>query len=468
MYNMPFAPFIGINMHGQSIMLGCGFVRQEIASSYDWLFDAFLEAMDGLALDNIITDQDIAMAQAIKRKTPTMIHRCCRWHIMKKAQEKLGPVLARNPYLVKDFNECIDFSFTPAEFEWKWVALLLKYEGLMHGHFEKLYEYRATCVPCYFKFMFFPLLQSTQRNKGFNAVLKRYVNPHKSILNFVKQYEKIQVHILMRESRNDYRTEHLEAQRWSCFPVERHAYKAYTRDIYVKFRTEFQMIGQYNMHPAGINFYHLEPNTEEVPGYGKRKYLVTVRPEAAIYDCECCKCHRDDLLCCHVLKIFTHLGVDEIPAHYIKHRWTQDAVPSAPPLTNESPPPDLPAESENQVQQVNMAMDFAKLAKKAMTSDETTAAVGRHMKEADVEVTKLNKLRKKRLKAPREAARAREASNANAPSGSGQPPAPYPPAPMDPPRSVTKGRSRSRRFQSALELHPKKNNNDATCLGKLL
>ena len=62
MYSMLFAPFIGINRHGQSIMLGCGFVRQELASSYDWLFDAFLEAMDGLAPDNIITDQDVAMA----------------------------------------------------------------------------------------------------------------------------------------------------------------------------------------------------------------------------------------------------------------------------------------------------------------------------------------------------------------------------------------------------------------------
>ncbi|XP_040249684.2 protein FAR1-RELATED SEQUENCE 5-like [Aegilops tauschii subsp. strangulata] len=242
MYNMPFAPFIGINRHGQSIMLGCGFVQQELASGYDWLFDAFLEAMDGLAPDNIITDQDVAMAQSIKRKFPATIHRCCRWHIMKKAQEKLGPVLARNPDLVKDFNECIDFSSTPAEFERKWAALQLKYEGLMHGHFEKLYEDRATWVPCYFKFRFFPFLQSTQRSEGFNAVLKRYVNPHKSILNFVKQYEKIQVHILVREGGNDYRTEHLEAQRWSRFPIERHAYKAYTRDIYVKFRTEFQMI----------------------------------------------------------------------------------------------------------------------------------------------------------------------------------------------------------------------------------
>ena len=66
MYNMPFAPFIGINRHGQTFMLGCGFVRQELETSFDWLFGTFLEAMDGLAPDNIITNQDWAMHNPLK------------------------------------------------------------------------------------------------------------------------------------------------------------------------------------------------------------------------------------------------------------------------------------------------------------------------------------------------------------------------------------------------------------------
>ena len=63
MYNMSFAPFIGINRHGQSFMLGCVFVRQELASSFDWVFQAFLEAMGGKPPNNFITDQDGAMRQ---------------------------------------------------------------------------------------------------------------------------------------------------------------------------------------------------------------------------------------------------------------------------------------------------------------------------------------------------------------------------------------------------------------------
>jgi hypothetical protein len=53
---MPFAPFIGINRYGQSIQLGCGFLRNEQEADYVWLFEAFLEAMDGVQPNNIITD----------------------------------------------------------------------------------------------------------------------------------------------------------------------------------------------------------------------------------------------------------------------------------------------------------------------------------------------------------------------------------------------------------------------------
>ena len=42
-FNMPFAPFIGINRHGQSFMLGCGFLRDEKEDSFKWLFACFLK-----------------------------------------------------------------------------------------------------------------------------------------------------------------------------------------------------------------------------------------------------------------------------------------------------------------------------------------------------------------------------------------------------------------------------------------
>ena len=72
-YQMPCAPFIGINRYGQSIQLGCGFVRHERIENFVWLFERFLDAMDGLH----------------------PLNRFCRWHIMQKVQEKLGPFVAK-------------------------------------------------------------------------------------------------------------------------------------------------------------------------------------------------------------------------------------------------------------------------------------------------------------------------------------------------------------------------------------
>uniref|UniRef100_A0A452Z5Q3 MULE transposase domain-containing protein n=2 Tax=Aegilops tauschii subsp. strangulata TaxID=200361 RepID=A0A452Z5Q3_AEGTS len=87
MYNMSCAPFIGINNHGQSIQFGCGFIRNELKENFVWLFNTFLHAMGGVAPKNIITDQDFAMRSVIDEVFLNIIHRNCRRHIMKKAQE---------------------------------------------------------------------------------------------------------------------------------------------------------------------------------------------------------------------------------------------------------------------------------------------------------------------------------------------------------------------------------------------
>jgi hypothetical protein len=77
MYKMPCVSFIGINRYGHSIQLGCGFVRHERIEDFLWLFEKFLECMDGLHPVNIITNQDQAMRSAILMMLP---HTCWRHH----------------------------------------------------------------------------------------------------------------------------------------------------------------------------------------------------------------------------------------------------------------------------------------------------------------------------------------------------------------------------------------------------
>ena len=100
--------------------------------------------------------------------------------------------MSKHEVLHRELNENIDYSMTVDEFEARWAEMLQKHNVADNKHLLDLYDLRHTFVPAYFKDRFFPFLQTTARSKGFNAVLKRYVNPHNSFMHFFGQYRKIQ------------------------------------------------------------------------------------------------------------------------------------------------------------------------------------------------------------------------------------------------------------------------------------
>jgi hypothetical protein len=89
-YKMPFAPFVGVNHHSQSILFRCGLLSNENIDTFVWLFKTWLKCMSDQAPNAIITDQDKSMQAAIRRVFPRAKHRFCLWHIMSKVPHKLG------------------------------------------------------------------------------------------------------------------------------------------------------------------------------------------------------------------------------------------------------------------------------------------------------------------------------------------------------------------------------------------
>ncbi|TXG51338.1 hypothetical protein EZV62_023862 [Acer yangbiense] len=74
-YSMVFAPLIGVNNHGQTIVFAYAFLSDETTDSFIWLFEKFKKAMLGGAPKMIITDQDLAMTKAISEVFPDSFHR---------------------------------------------------------------------------------------------------------------------------------------------------------------------------------------------------------------------------------------------------------------------------------------------------------------------------------------------------------------------------------------------------------
>ena len=62
---MPFAPFVGVNHHGQPILFGAALILRENTETFVWLFETWLKCMNGRSPNAIITDQDRAMKSAI-------------------------------------------------------------------------------------------------------------------------------------------------------------------------------------------------------------------------------------------------------------------------------------------------------------------------------------------------------------------------------------------------------------------
>lgn len=126
-YDMPFAPFVGVNHHGQSILLGCALLSNEDTRNFTWLCTTWLECMHGRAPNAIISDQDKAMKNAIEVVFLKTCHRWCLWHIMKKVLEKFGRY--SNYETIKTLlHDVVYDSLSKNDFLERWENLILSCE----------------------------------------------------------------------------------------------------------------------------------------------------------------------------------------------------------------------------------------------------------------------------------------------------------------------------------------------------
>jgi hypothetical protein len=214
-YDMPFAPIVGINNHLQTIMLGCALLPDEKIETFKWVFEKWMEAMHHEHPTCIMTDQDAAMSTAIDAVFPDTVHRCCLWHVLRIAREKLGRLFITRKGFEEEFFYCIYGADTIDEFEMLWQQMLLKHELRENEHLIRMWGCRDTWAPAYFKKNFFPFTGTTGRSEGLNSFFKKLVHPQDSVWQFVKQYEYIQETRLDREDNAGFIDEGTSAPVWS-------------------------------------------------------------------------------------------------------------------------------------------------------------------------------------------------------------------------------------------------------------
>ena len=157
----------------------------------------------------------------------------------------------------------------------------------------------------------FPIPPNSSAERGFQCCPQAICESANSLLNFVKQYRKIQQKVLMREGENEAVTTIKDPGYLTGHPMEDQMKEIYTRKLFNVFQDELQKSSRY---------YVVELVTHSVfdivSYYSKgkdRAFKVTADKPHEVYNCTCCKFERDGILCRHILKVFDRLVVHYVP-----------------------------------------------------------------------------------------------------------------------------------------------------------
>ncbi|RVW78093.1 Protein FAR1-related sequence 5 [Vitis vinifera] len=235
-YKKPLVILVGINHHHQTIVFGCALLVDESVSTYTWVLETFLDAMNNKKPLSVITDGDKAMRKAIKRIFPDSCHRLCAWHIQRNAFTNVH---------VKDFtnhfSKCMFMEGTVEEFECAWNDMLEMFN--LHGHkwVTDIYAKRSRWAEAYLRGHFFAGMKSTQRCESMNAYLNRFLKTRLKLFEFVKHFDRALSRIRHNEAKAEFETHHSSAVLTTkLYALEKYAGTVFTRQSFLKFRDEMK------------------------------------------------------------------------------------------------------------------------------------------------------------------------------------------------------------------------------------
>ncbi|KAJ6389625.1 hypothetical protein OIU77_027865 [Salix suchowensis] len=186
-YEIPLFAFVGINQHGQPILLGCGLLVDETLETYIWLFRAWLTCMLGRPPQTIITEQCKAMQSAIAEVFPRAHHRFCLSRVVHRIFDNLG-TLPDYEGFQRTLNVAIHDSLKVDEFEMAWEDMIQRFGIADNECLRACYEDRERWAPVYSKDTCFAGI-STLLKDGSIRFFNGYVNQQTTLKEFFDMNE---------------------------------------------------------------------------------------------------------------------------------------------------------------------------------------------------------------------------------------------------------------------------------------
>lgn len=328
-YEVPLVSFVGLNHHGQSVMLGSGLLASETIQSYAWILKAWLTCTSGLSPQTIITDRCKVLESAVAEVFPKSQHRFCLSHIMRKAPEKLGGLRsydATRKALMKGVYEALK----PYDFEAAWGFMIQNFGVSDNEWLRSLYEDRAKWAPVYLKDTFFMGMAAARLGEKLNPFFDKYLHKQTPLKEFLDKYELALQRRHKEEVNADMESRNSSPELKTRCSFELQLSKVYTRAIFKRFQLEveemYSCFSTTQIHIEGqITIFSVK---ERVLHEGNRREIkdfeVLYNRPASEVRCICSCFNFYGYLCRHALCVLNFNGVEEIPSKYILSRWKKD------------------------------------------------------------------------------------------------------------------------------------------------
>nr|XP_043618956.1 protein FAR1-RELATED SEQUENCE 5-like [Erigeron canadensis] len=325
-FEMPFAPFIGVNHHYQSIIFGGALLENEKQETFESLFNRFLECMFVKPPSAIITDQDKAICNAVQNIFPNTRHHYCSWHMKKHELEHL-------PFLKSRYNGlhelCCEWvkSTTVEEFETRWEVINGQYNFERNCWIMELYQKRQLWAKVFLKDCFFAGMTTSGRSESIHSFFfDDFVNSKTMLNEFVVQFDKAVEARRKAEEDADFKTIDTKPSLYSVNPIEAKAGKRYTIKMFEVFQKEW-IEATNNLSHETITKTSREIQYKVGQVDVEKRYWRNVNfclSDKLDVTCSCAKFETYGILCKHILYVMKKNNVESLPDHYILPRWTLD------------------------------------------------------------------------------------------------------------------------------------------------
>ncbi|KAK3206209.1 hypothetical protein Dsin_020255 [Dipteronia sinensis] len=328
-YDVPLVSFIGVNHHGQSVLLGCGLLAGETIESYTWLFRAWLTCILGRPPQAIITDQCKTLQAAVADVFPRAYHCLSLSRIMQKVPEKLKGLFEYEAIRMA-LNRTVYYSLRPEEFEAAWEDMIQRHGIRDHRWIQTLYEDRRRWVPVYLKEIFLAGMFPIQQIEVSTSLFEGYLDKNAPLKEFLDKYDQALQTSYQLEALADIDSRNSSYMLKSRCYFEFQLSKLYTNEILRKFGKEVE--GMYSCFSTRqlsadgpIVTYTVK---EQVELNEDRRDSMDFEvfynaPEMEVL-CTCGLYNFKGYLCRHALSILNQNGLEEIPPQYILSRWRKD------------------------------------------------------------------------------------------------------------------------------------------------